>query len=426
MNLEQLLEATDGNNVEEDLIRHEAVAMEAYANIEHMFEIKNAISTEGMCIGIAEYLNEIDPTILNKPSNHFTAKPSNAFRTYAMEGIGANITKWIFKFIDAFCDYAERFWNWLNSLVKIKKEFSGELKRQNTFNEKVKKDIVARETNIKKDIGTDKDSDGRKADMFYKISNDQLPDLKDLRTSLDNSVTKLIWSFSEDNAAHLQLQTYSMYVQACDKSMGRSLTRIDELVRAFEKGNLLDWNLTQVGLVREQVMSNYMEFSRWQQTISCLKIADLDLSVSKGNLGDALANFYTRLFEGIKALDNEPSTMTYIEALKRKTFQRDLEEIEKHTVKTYDVIILKENYAQVAKNIKTIRELKKILSEKGMITDSKTPESVMMSILGGLQRAMLNSGKMRNLYRIYPRALMRFKMAENRYLQAKQKHYASV
>lgn len=426
MNLEQLLKATDDNNVEEELVQHEQVAMEAYANIEHMLQIKNVVSTEGMSLGVAEHLNKLDPEILNKPSNHFTTKPSNTFRTYAMEGIGSNITKWIFKFIDAFCDYAERFWNWLNSLVKIKKEFSGELKRQNTFNAKVKKDIAARENNLKKDIGTSNDSDGRKADMFYKISNDQLPDLKDLRTALDDSVTRLIWSFSEDNAAHLQLQTYSMYVQACDKSMGRSLTRIDELVRAFEKGNLLDWNLTQVGLVREQVMSNYTEFSRWQQTISTLKIADLDLSIKKGGLGDALANFYTRLFEGIKGLDNESSTMTYIEALKRKTFQRDLEEIERQTVKTYDVIILKENYSQIAKNIKTIRELKKILSENGMITDTKTPESVMMSILGGLQRAMLNSGKMRNLYRIYPRAIMRFKMAENRYLQAKQKHYASV
>lgn len=426
MNLEQLLNMDELNVAEDELEQSQQVAMEAYANIESLVQVKNVVSTEGMSSYIAEQLNKADAGILNKPSNYFTANPSKTFANVALEGIGSSIMKWVSKFIDAFCDYAERFWNWLTKLTGFKKEFTLEIKRQNDFNKKVVNDIAKRKSNVEKKISNNEDESGKLADQFYKIVNDQLPDLKDLKEGLDNSITKLLWSFTTDNAAHMTLQTYSMYIQSCDKSMGRSLNAIDELVKDFEKGNLLNFNMTNVELIRERVMSNYMDFSRWQQTISKLNIAGVTIPNEKGALGEALGNFYTRLFDGIKQLDSESASVTYVEALKRNTFKRDLEDIEKVTSKTYDKILLKENYKQIAENIKTIRKLKDILIKNGMITDSTTPESVLMSVLGGLQKAMINSGKMRNLYRIYPKTILRFKMAENRYLQAKQKHYSRI
>lgn len=426
MNLEQLLKMDEVNEAENELEQSQQVAMEAYANIESLIQVKNVVSTEGMSSYIAEQLNQADSTILDKPSNYFTSNPSKTFANVALEGIGSSIIKWVSKFIDAFCDYAERFWSWLKTLAGFKKEFTLEIKRQNDFNKKVVNDITKRKSNVEKKISNGEDESGELAAQFHKIVNDQLPDLKDLKEGLDNSITKLLWSFTTDNAAHMTLQTYSMYIQSCDKSMGRSLTSIDELVKDFEKGNLLNFNMTNVELIRERVMNNYADFSRWQQTISKLNIAGVTIPNEKGAVGQALGNFYTRLFDGIKQLDSEPASVTYVEALKRNTFKRDLEDIERVTSKTYDSILLKENYSQIAKNIKNIRELKNILINNGMITDSTTPESVLMSVLGGLQKAMINSGKMRNLYRIYPKTILRFKMAENRYLQAKQKHYARI
>lgn len=425
MKLEDLLADNIPEQLEEELQVLEKESLESMSIIDKLMDAKNTVSTEGMSQGLANQLTQIDSEIHIKDPRSYTLKPSSLFAVPSQESIGAGIMKWIKIFIENFCNYSLKFWDWIMALKDRIKSTEAEYRRQNDFNKKVVKNIKHLEVEIGNKIADD-EVEFADPQAFYDILKDKPKTLAEYRKALDDSITKLVWSFSVEKTAHVKLQEYSMFVQRADKMMTRALGNIEEIVDGFKTGDIYIANKNTVLQAREQVMVSYTEFSKWQQRISMLKIGDVKIEASRKGAAQALLDFYPRLFKHIRDTSKEPSGKTYNDVLKRGEFNADLELIQKVTSKTMDHIILRENYNQITKNIRKIRELKKVLGETGFDMSEDSPERTLVSVLTGLQHVMLTSGKLRNIYRIYPNSVLKYMMCENRYLQEKRKLLAEL